>query len=186
MIWSGPNKLIRSAIPAPRYSAVSSSTRAASGAVSARSMSAASADSSPPARSPGAPRRAVPLQDGLGPDVGLQAAQRTAAALPAADHDRGVAPLGAGRGPGPFGRAVPDDRGADAGADQAAPAVPAPLARAEPQLGLAQGVRAVLDEQRQVGAGPQQPLQRHRVPAVGLREPQRLRPRVYPAPPPAG
>ena len=46
MIRSGLNKLIRSAMPAPRYSAVSSSIVAASGDVSAASISAASADSS--------------------------------------------------------------------------------------------------------------------------------------------
>ena len=45
---------------------------------------------------------------------------------------------------------------------------PRPAARAEPQLGLAHGLGAVLEPQRQVGVRPQQPLKRDRVPAVGL------------------
>ncbi len=42
------------------------------------------------------------------------------------------------------------------------------LARTEPHLGLAERLGAVVDEQRQVGAGPQQPAERHGVPVDGL------------------
>ena len=71
------------------------------------------------------------------------------------------------RGP-PVGGPAGDQRRANPGADQRHDSVPGTAARAEPQFGLPHGLRAVLKSQRQIGASPQQPLERHRVPAIGL------------------
>src|SRR5271154_5661036 len=64
-------------------------------------------------------REPVPAEDSAGPDVGLQAASRPAAAGPPAGADRRMTPFDRGRAIAPAATGGRDQAGPDARADQA-------------------------------------------------------------------
>src|SRR6185312_10981884 len=93
---------------------------------------------------PPAPGRLPPVEHGLRADVGLQAAAGAAPAGPAVEDDAGVPPLAGAAGDAAGDGPVADHRGTDARADQGDHRVLHTAAGAEPQLGLTERLRPVL------------------------------------------
>ena len=116
MIRSGLNRLIRSPMPTPRYSAVSSRTSAARGDVAARPISAASADSW------SVPGSGLPYRSRIAsaPTYASRQPRAPHRQVPAAHHDRGVPPLDRAGRRAPVGGPVRDDARAYSRTDQAA------------------------------------------------------------------
>src|SRR5690348_10970424 len=119
---------------------------------------------------------AEPVKDRLGAHVSLQAPSRSAAAGAPSHRDGGVAPLGRARRDAAPGVTAGDDAGTYARTDQAHHGVPGATARTEPEFRLAHRLGAVVDVERQVRTGPEQPFQRDRLPAEGLPVHEQLRP----------
>src|SRR5262249_25873060 len=88
----------------------------------------------------------------------------TASAEPAAVRDGGVSPLPGAAARTPIAGTARDDRGADAGTDQRDDRVLRATPGAEPHLGLAEGLGAVVDVYGDVGARTQHRLHGYAVP----------------------
>src|SRR5262249_60950710 len=105
-------------------------------------------------------------------DVRPEAAGAPPAALAAPSLQGRVPPLARAAVRPAVQAAIGDDAGADARADQRDDRVAGAAPRAEPHLGLAERLGAVVDEERDVRRQPrrlaQQGLQRHAVPADRL------------------
>ena len=110
--------------------------------------------------------KGVPATQDRGlPDVGLQAAPRPAPARLTVEHDGGVAPF-AGTAPGPpIEVPLGEHRGPDPDAQERDHGVRHPQPRAEPQLGLAHRLRAVVHEDGAADGPAQQAAQRQPIPA---------------------
>ena len=136
-------------MPAPRYPAVSASTRSAAVPPPSASSAARADCSSVPGT--GRPPRAACHRSSTAsaPTYASRQPAGPHRQRPAAVDERGVAPLAGAAARAREIAAVADHGRADAGADQRDHGVPGAPAGAEPHLGLAEGLGAVVHEQRQ-------------------------------------